>query len=271
MYDINLKNVKKGRLLPILFIGLGTAVLLILGIVFAAIFLGGGDMEGETTSTDIVINTYDDDGTTMYSPVYEFEVDGKLYECNPHFSTSIRPDDKPSKIYYNVADPTKCQSEAVKSSSWMYFLFLLIPCVFIMVGTFLLLSTNKHIKTVLNLNQTGKLVKGLPYHLEDSNIEINGRRLQQPVVDYNLNGSMLTLKGDPRYDYKDSDEDGKVDLLIDEQDPKNYFIDFEINRLSGNRSEDYYVDPNAPASSPEPTPAPESSAPKTDIPPAIQI
>ena len=30
-----------------------------------------------------------------------------------------------------------------------------------------------------------------------------------------------------------------VDLVIDENNPKNYFIDFEINRLSGNLPSDY--------------------------------
>ena len=33
------------------------------------------------------------------------------------------------------------------------------------------------------------------------------------------------------------------DLLIDENNPENYYIDFEINRLTGNKPEDYY-DPN---------------------------
>ena len=30
-----------------------------------------------------------------------------------------------------------------------------------------------------------------------------------------------------------------VDLIIDESDPNNYFIDFEINRLTGNLPQDY--------------------------------
>lgn len=34
-----------------------------------------------------------------------------------------------------------------------------------------------------------------------------------------------------------------VDLVIDESNPSNYFIDFEINRLSGNQSTDYYNQP----------------------------
>ena len=41
-------------------------------------------------------------------------------------------------------------------------------------------------------------------------------------------------------DRKVADADGMVDLIIDENDPNNYFIDFEINRLTGNLPTDYY-------------------------------
>ena len=30
-------------------------------------------------------------------------------------------------------------------------------------------------------------------------------------------------------------------LIIDESNPDNYYIDFEINRLTGNSSQDYYL------------------------------
>ena len=35
-----------------------------------------------------------------------------------------------------------------------------------------------------------------------------------------------------------------VDLLIDESNPNNYYIDFEINRLAGNSPQDYYQQNN---------------------------
>lgn len=53
----------------------------------------------------------------------------------------------------------------------------------------------------------------------------------------------VKLKGDPRHDRKLIDTDGMVDLVIYESNPSNYFIDFEINRLSGNQSTDYYNQP----------------------------
>ena len=70
---------------------------------------------------------------------------------------------------------------------------------------------------------------------------VNNKRIFKPIVEYTLpSGSVITLEGDARHDKKLSDEDGLVDLLIDENNPSNYFIDFEINRLSGNLPTDYY-------------------------------
>jgi hypothetical protein len=99
---------------------------------------------------------------------------------------------------------------------------------------------NKRLKMINELNQKGKLVKKLPYSLENTRAEINGVPVKRVVVNYTLpTGVVVTLYGDPRYDNKLSDSDDMVDLLIDENNPDNYYIDFEINRLSGNLPEDY--------------------------------
>ena len=41
---------------------------------------------------------------------------------------------------------------------------------------------------------------------------------------------------------KTYDKDGYVDMIIDKEDPKNNIIELEINRIGGNRKEDYYVE-----------------------------
>lgn len=86
-----------------------------------------------------------------------------------------------------------------------------------------------------------------------SYIDDVGGTLYSPIYYYNVNGenycgsssssnynlgTQITLYGDSRNDRKLCDEDGLVDLLIDESSPDNYYIDFEINRLSGNLSQD---------------------------------
>jgi len=102
-------------------------------------------------------------------------------------------------------------------------------------------NINKKIKIINELNKKGKLVKNLPYRLENTGMTLNNRRIKRLVVDYKLStGTVITLYGDARHDRKHYDEDGMVDLLIDESNPENFYIDFEINRLTGNLSQDYY-------------------------------
>ena len=53
-------------------------------------------------------------------------------------------------------------------------------------------------------------------------------------------GTTIILYGDPRYDRKKGDEDDMIDLVIDEKNPDNYFLDYSINRIGGNLVTDYY-------------------------------
>ena len=93
----------------------------------------------------------------------------------------------------------------------------------------------KLLKRVEELNEKGKLVKNLPYTLENTGMSVNNRQIQRPVVDYTLpSGSIIKLYGDPRHDNKSFDADGYVDLVIDESNPENYFI------LSGLSSRNFF-------------------------------
>ena len=280
MYDINIKNVKKGKKFNWIFIGAGLFFLAIMLGIFFSSFITRNSLDAETKSISTNPNRHEDsDGDTIYSPIFTYEVDGKQYTCASGASSSIGPGDEPRTIHYNSKDPSKCMSDYSENINWLLLIFGLLPVIFIVIGVNMNLKIAKHIKQIETLNQTGKLVKNLPYRLEESNIVINNQRIMKIVVDYRMpNGQTVTLEGDPRYDGKESDEDGRVDLVIDESDPKNYYLDFEINRLSGNRSDDYYVDPNAPTNTPESQPQPESQpeaqpTPSTEptIPPAIKI
>jgi hypothetical protein len=94
---------------------------------------------------------------------------------------------------------------------------MIIPIILLGVSIFQIRKINKKIKALKELNMRGKLIKGLTYRLVDSHISINDVPLKVLVVDYTLpNGNKIELKGDSRFDRKLRDEDGLVDLLIDE-------------------------------------------------------
>lgn len=243
MYDINLKNVKKGKNFYFIFLAAGLLFLAIISVILFFNFKQRNELDSQITSSHVDVRQHiSDEGSTMYTPVYYYEVNGKEYACGSNASSSFNPGTGNKTVYYDSKNPEKCMSEFSNSINGWLLLFLLLPIIFIAIAVVNIKKVNQRVKLINQLNLTGKLVKNLPYRLEDSGIVVNGRPIQKPVIDYRLSsGSTITLYGDPRHDGRSFDNDGMVDLVIDENNPENYFIDFEINRISGNLASDYYA------------------------------
>ena len=254
MYDTNTKNVKKGKSFFLIFLLAGLFFLLIFGGIIVAGKVKKNSLDSQTTSTRVEIRTHEDDeGSTLYSPTYYYEVNGQEYSCSSNSSSSINPGKSNKTVYYDSKNPSNCMTQYSDSTNNIFIIFLLLPIIFIAVAVINMRKISKRVALINELNQKGKLVKNLPYRLEDTGMAVNGVSIQRPVVDYVLpTGSQITLRGDPRHDKKVSDADGLVDLVIDEANPDNYFIDFEINRLSGNQPSDYYTSPNGQPAMPNP-------------------
>ena len=243
MYDIDTSNVKKGIKFFLMFLLVGIFFLGILLAILIMNIINYKSLDSEIMSNHVEINTYkDSDGDTMYSPIYYYNIRGKEYKCSTQGGSSIMPSTKNRKVYFDSKNPTRCMTDYSRGNNKWILLFLLLPIVFIGTAVCNIIKVNKRIKLINDLNTTGKLVKNLPYRLENTGMSVNGIQIQKPVVDYTLpSGTTITLQGDPRHDKKVADKDGMVDLIIDEANPNNYFIDFEINRLSGNLPTDYYT------------------------------
>lgn len=238
MYDINLRNVKKGR-------GF-FAIFFIFGIVFLAAplfsliepFIERSKLSASTLSLPIKETNQEED----YDNSFFYSVDGVLYECSSSLIFVV-PEEK-RLVYYDPNDPSRCIVDGDFSYNAIPWFVFALPLIFILISVFNFIKINKRIKIIKELNQKGKLVKCIPYHLEDSGMAINNVPIKMPVIDYILpDGRNVILRGDPRHDGKVYDEDGLVDLIIDESNPRNYFIDFEINRLTGNTKSDYFQIP----------------------------
>lgn len=243
MYDIDTSNVKKGIKFFLMFLFAGVFLLGILLAILIMNIINYKSLDSEIVPNHIEINTYkDSDGDTMYSPIYYYNIRGKEYKCSSQGGSSIMPSTKNRKVYFDSKNPTRCMTDYSRGNNKWILLFLLLPIVFIGTAVYNIIKVNKRIKLINNLNTTGKLVKNLPYRLENTGMSFNGIQIQKPVVDYTLpSGTTINLQGDPRHDKKVADKDGMVDLVIDEANPNNYFIDFEINRLSGNLPTDYFT------------------------------
>lgn len=241
MYDINLKNVKKGKKFFLIFFIIGILFFLIFGGIYIFNIIKLKNLDSETMSTRVHINSYtNDEGTMMYSPVYYYSVNGIGYSCESSSSSSVNPGTENKKVFYDSNNPSNCMSEFSKSNNNFILLFLFIPIIFIIISIYNFKKISKRIKIINELNQKGKLVKQLPYRLEETGMTVNNHPVMRPVIDYVLPSGVVKLLGDPRHDGKLMDTDGLVDLVIDENNPDNYFIDFEINRLSGNLPGDFY-------------------------------
>lgn len=247
MYDINTKNVKKEKNIFYIFFLVGIIMLIVMGWLYISSVIKAKSLDSTVTSTSVEVKSYiSDEGNTMYSPVYTYEVNGQTYKCGSTSSSSIYPSSDNKTVYYDSTNPSNCMTEYSKFGNTILIFCLLIPIVFIVIAVINITKVNKRLKIILELNQTGKLIKNLPYHLENTGKVVNGIPIQMPVVEYTLpNGVNVTLYGDARHDRKTHDADGMVDLIIDENNPQNYFIDFEINRISGNLPQDYYKENSA--------------------------
>ena len=107
----------------------------------------------------------------------------------------------------------------------------IICLVLLRIGIKGLINVKKNINRIKKLSQNGTLIKGLKYRLVSSTrgnekVQVGLKAIE---VDYKLpSGKLITLVGDPRYDSKSCEKDSRVDLLIDLNNPDNYYIDFDI-------------------------------------------
>ncbi len=127
----------------------------------------------------------------------------------------------------------------------IFLILFILPIGLFFIGIYGIISMNKKIKFFEELDKNGKLVKNLPYRLEDTGQMVNNAPLMRIIVDYQLpNGNVVRLIGSASGSEIAKNKDGLVDLVIDENNPLKYFIRFNINRLSGNLPTDYYNESN---------------------------
>lgn len=228
MFYIDYSQYKKRNKFWMIFLLIGLFIVIFIAIFYIYFFVKRIPLNREANGEIEYYGEYrNDEGTIMYQPSYRFKVKNKEYFCSSSISTSNKPSSK-SIILYEKGNPDNC---LVKNDSNFYY-FLLIPVfvglIFALLGGFFVFKNHKIIKKIKYLSNNGKLVKGIPYTLEDSNVYENGTQLKKIVVNYTLpNGVTRRLVSDLKSNYY-GNNDGFVDLLIDPNDENNYFIDFEI-------------------------------------------
>ena len=219
------------------------------GVIITIDAINQSKIDSETLSIKSEIwEDEDDEGYEYYGVTYTYEVNGLMYECDSNKEYDTRPyGTLTSTIEYASVDPEICNVKG-ESSDGSEILFMLIwsvmPLIFMGLAIYNMNKITKRVRKVKQLNEIGKLVKGVPYEMKETGMSVNEVEIYKPVAKYYTpTGELLELNGDARFDHKSEDYDGLVDLVIDENDHTNYFIDFEINRIGGNLQSDFYVNP----------------------------
>lgn len=224
MYNLNLKNYRKQCSVYLIFMVVGIIITSIFGYLLIKKIIFNKSLNGVTQSTKVyMFDTSDEDGDTMYKPEYYYMVDGVEYKCGTYFSSSIKPDDV-TNVYYDKKIPSKCLTEYEQKMDFFYLLYIGMGLVFLLVGLIPNIKICKRMKKIKELSNLGTLYRGVEYRLKKSNLTINGRKI--PYMEVNHNG--LVLKSAPLFKNNDIPETGVCDLLIDENDPRNYYIGFDI-------------------------------------------
>ena len=119
------------------------------------------------------------------------------------------------------------------TSIWAFGVFgiimLVIGIPLLIFGIRTMRKHSKQIKDAQTLAHKGLLIKNLPYRIIDSGTRVNDQPIYCIEIVYETeNGTKIPLQSEPKYDGKLTRGDDTVDLLIDPENPSNYFIDFEI-------------------------------------------
>ncbi|HPF82553.1 MAG TPA: hypothetical protein PLV83_00055 [Bacilli bacterium] len=232
MYNIDFKNIRKGYGFGFTFFIVG----LLFFIIMTYVVFGGTIkklfLDSKTKAISIDTNEHvDSEGETMYSPIYYYKVGREKYSCKTYGSSNKKVSSKANMVYYDSKNPKNCTTDYEVKQSFFMYIFWAFPLLFVYVGFDHMLKVFKRVKNAKYLATNGQLIKNLPYQMENTNLSNNGGSLLAIGVDYKLEtGSIIHLVGEPRFDRKQTDEDGLVDLLIDPKNPNNYYIDFNIER-----------------------------------------
>jgi len=151
--------------------GIGSMIFIVL---FGAVFLGVGllfvssqriDSSWERVDAKVVeVNSHLSDGSTMYSPVYQYTVDNQSFRVSSGVSTSWKPDiGGTAEIAFNPADPSEAKVVG-GSTGMMNLLVLIFPIIgaLIIFGSiFGFIRSRKRSRTIDSLKATGHKITGV--------------------------------------------------------------------------------------------------------------
>lgn len=174
------------------------------------------------------ISEYIPTDNNMYKKVYYFDADNRQFSC----LDSVVINNKNNKIdkktiYYNFEDPNVCTTNIIKKTNLIVYIFIISLCIPLLIGLIGIIKINKKINKIKMLSKCGKLVKNLQYEVVETK-KRNGNILYKAKTKYKVKNQVLILYSESIYDKKLFKEYPTIDLLINENDVNDYYLDFNI-------------------------------------------
>ena len=240
MFNIKYNNIKKSIRFYALFLIVGLIFIIICSALLISSVSKKAQFNGHVEAYDISENCQtNSEGKNICNPIYYYKVKGNEYSCRSKVGSSVVNRNK-NVVYFMNDDPTDCMTQFDVSTSLFVIIGIILGLISATIGVLNILKVKKRIDGIKLLNQTGTLIKNVPYTLENTNIRINNIPLMKPVVDFYLpSGESIHIEGDARHDNRYRDADGMLDILIDLNNKENNFMDFSIDKIGEGPNEVY--------------------------------
>lgn len=164
----------------------------------------------------------------MYKKVYYFDADNRQFSCLDSVVINNKNNQIDKKtIYYNFEDPNVCTTNIIKKTNLIVYIFIILLCIPMFIGLIGMIKINKKLNKIKMLSKCGKLVKNLQYEVVEMKKK-NGNILYKAKTKYKVKNQVLILYSESIYDKKLFKEYPTIDLLINENDVNDYYLDFNI-------------------------------------------
>ncbi len=248
MYSVKYKNIIMGIIELVILLCI-VSFLLYKSIMYNFILTKKIDSEIMSSRVEIVSNS-----SGLYSKKLYYIVNNTEYVCEPNIYSNVKPNNDNEIVHYYSKKANICETEYKKNHDFEFnFIFIYVYgfyFIFFIIFIISMISKIKEIKRVKKLSMDAILIKRVPYKKKVSSVYTNSPILF--ILNYLFPNKIVTnsifINGQ-RYELnKNFDilrtyttpKEGFIDVLIDENNTNNYYIDFEINRISGNLDSDYY-------------------------------
>lgn len=174
------------------------------------------------------ISEYIPTDNNMYKKVYYFDADNRQFSCLDSVVINNKNNQIDKKtIYYNFEDPNVCTTNIIKKTNLIVYIFIISLCIPLLIGLIGMIKINKKLNKIKMLSKCGKLVKNLQYEVVEMKKK-NGNILYKAKTKYKFKNQVLILYSESIYDKKLFKEYPTIDLLINENDVNDYYLDFNI-------------------------------------------